>query len=372
MLPAAMLLPVAFAAFGILWGAWQAVLPDLARHFGLGSGPLGTMLSVGFVAALPAMLVTGRVLDRVGTRWAVAIPAVAMAAALATIAVLPATALVVAAVVVLVAASGAYDVAINGAALADAAWSRPARMTLLHAAFSGGGAVGAFGAGLVIGGGAPFATTYAVLAAVLLLMGAIAAAAGWPRAPVAPTVVPGVAWALVPLAGLAALAFVAEGSMETWSAIYLREELGAVALVGAMGPAAFHLAMLGGRLAGAGVAGLLGAPNTLLGSGLLIAVGMGTALLTNQAAVAIVGLATAALGASFAVPIIVSLAAPRAGAHGGRAASYVLTMGYAGFLVGPSLVGIGAEVVGLRAALFVIPAAAAVIAAASRTRVARR
>ena len=80
----------------------------------------------------------------------------------------------------------------------------------------------------------------------------------------------------------------------------------------------------------------------------------------------------AALGASFVVPVVVSLAADRAGPHAGRAASYVLTLGYAGFLIGPSLVGMLGELAGLRVALTVVPVAALVIAAASRTRVATR
>ena len=49
----------------------------------------------------------------------------------------------------------------------------------------------------------------------------------------------------------------------------------------------------------------------------------------------------------------------------------MLTIGYAGFLIGPSLVGILGELVGLRLALAVIPAAAAIILVASRTSVAR-
>ena len=70
-------------------------------------------------------------------------------------------------------------------------------------------------------------------------------------------------------------------------------------------------------------------------------------------------------------PVVVSLAAARAGSHAGRAASYVLTLGYAGFLVGPSLVGVLGELAGLRVALVVVPIAAVVIAVASRTGVAR-
>ena len=49
----------------------------------------------------------------------------------------------------------------------------------------------------------------------------------------------------------------------------------------------------------------------------------------------------------------------------------MLTLGYAGFLIGPSLVGILGELAGLRLALAVIPLAAGVIAMASRSRVVR-
>ena len=79
-------------------------------------------------------------------------------------------------------------------------------------------------------------------------------------------------------------------------------------------------------------------------------------------------MAIAALGASFVVPVVVSLAGRRADQYAGRAASYVLTLGYAGFLIGPSLVGILGELAGLRVALAVIPLAAAVVALASRSR----
>jgi hypothetical protein len=49
----------------------------------------------------------------------------------------------------------------------------------------------------------------------------------------------------------------------------------------------------------------------------------------------------------------------------------VLTLGYAGFLIGPSLIGVLAELAGLRVALSVVPLAALLIVAASRTRVIR-
>lgn len=372
MRPRPWLLPLAFGAFGMMWGAWQAVLPDLARHHGLSSGPLGVILTAGFAASLPAMLATGRLVDRLGAGWGMAITGSVMAVGLLVVATLAPIGFLVVGVILMAAGSGAFDVAINGAAMGDEGWSRPARLTLLHAAFSGGGLAGSLGAGALVGAHVPFQSVYPGLAAMLLIAAALAARSGWHSAPAEGGVPRAVALAMLPLAVLAALAFLAEGSMETWSAIYLRDELGAGAFVGALGPAAFHAAMLTGRLIGAGVAGSLGAASTLLVAGLMASIGMTAALLTPVPALAIPGMAVAALGASFVVPVVVSLAADRAGGYAGRAASYVLTLGYAGFLVGPSLVGILGELAGLRVALTVVPLAATIIVAASRTRVAHR
>lgn len=363
-------LPISFGVLGVLWGAWQAVLPDLAGHYDLSSGPLGLILTAGFAVSLPAMLLTGRLVDRVGAGWGIGLPAVTMALGLLLVGTLPPLPLLVVAVILMTSGSGAYDVAINGAAMGHPTWSRPARLTLLHAAFSGGGVLGAVGGGALIGARLPFEAVYPVLAVSLVATALLAAAAPWTVASSRESVPRAIALSMLPLAALAALALLAEGSMETWSAIYLRDELGAAAFVGALGPAAFHAAMLAGRLVGAGVAGTLGAPTTLLVAGCMTVIGMAVALLVPVPAAAIPGMALAALGASFVVPVVVSLAAGRAGAHAGRAASYVLTLGYAGFLVGPSLVGILGELAGLRVALAVVPLAAAVIVLASRSRVA--
>ena len=364
-----LLLPAAFAVFGMQWGAWQAVLPDLAAAYGLSSGPLGAILTAGFAVSMPAMIATGRLVDRLGAGWGMAIPAAVIASGLVAVAIGGPVWLLVAGVVAMAAGSGSYDVAINGAGMADAGWSRPARMTLLHAAFSGGGVIGAVGGGAAISAGIPIAVVYGLVAAAMVGIGVLAAGSHPPAAAGAEgSVGSALARMMIPFAVVAALAFLAEGSMETWSALYLRDDLGAAAFIGALGPAAFHAAMLTGRLIGAGVATRLGAASTLLVAGSMTVAGMAVALAVPTAALAIPGMAIAALGAAFIVPVVVSLAAARAGSSAGRAASYVLTLGYAGFLIGPSLVGILGEIAGLRVALVVVPIAGLVIVAASRLR----
>ena len=54
---------------------------------------------------------------------------------------------------------------------------------------------------------------------------------------------------LLLIAAIAALGLMAEGLMETWSGIYLRDWLGLPALLGGSGVASFFGAMMLGRLA---------------------------------------------------------------------------------------------------------------------------
>lgn len=366
MSPGRAALPFAFGMLGVVWGAWQAVLPDLARRFDLGTGPLGLMLTAGFALSLPVMLVTGRFLDRAGAARTVAVTAVGMGVGLALVGTLAALPVLVIGIVIFASGGGAFDVAINGAAVSDPTWSRPARLTLLHAAFSGGGVAGALGGGL-FAGGPSFQLVYPILVAAALAVAVLAVVARWASTAAHGSVPRRIAVVMLPLALIAGLAYLVEGSMETWSALYLRDVLGAAAFVGALGPAVFHAAMLTGRLVGAGVAGRLGGAGTLLASGCMTVGGMIVALASPAAEPAIVGMAVAALGASFVVPVVISIAGRAAGPHAGRASSYVLSLGYTGFLIGPSLVGILGELAGLRVALLVIPLSAVIIVLASRT-----
>src|SRR5680860_333604 len=63
---------LAAASFGSFWGAWGASVPRLRMQADVDDGQLGLALLFIGAGALPAMLVTGRALDRWGLRFAVA------------------------------------------------------------------------------------------------------------------------------------------------------------------------------------------------------------------------------------------------------------------------------------------------------------
>ena len=287
-----------------------------------------------------------------------------MAIGLLAVGVLPGPPLLVVAIVLFVTGSGSYDVAINGAAMGSGRWSGPAALTLLHAGFSGGGALGAIAAGAMLGAGTPFAFVYPA-SAVALAGCRRRRSLGCPPAGGDESVPRAIVLALLPLAGLAGLAFLIEGSMESWSAIYSanprRRRVRRRAGSGLVPRGDVRRTSRRGRHRGQARE-----RHDHPRGGLDDRRRHGGRAPRRSPPPAVAGMAVAALGASFVVPVVVSLAAVRAGRHAGRAASYVPTLGYAGFLIGPSLVGILGEAAGLRVALAVVPAAAAVIAIASR------
>src|ERR1700730_1257816 len=57
-----------FAVFGGYWGAWAASIPALREQAAVTDGQLGTALLFVGAGALPAMLLSGRLVDRWGRR----------------------------------------------------------------------------------------------------------------------------------------------------------------------------------------------------------------------------------------------------------------------------------------------------------------
>ena len=356
-----------FFAFGIVWGGWAALVPAIQTAVGASKGELGLALFFVALGALPAMLLMGGQLDRRGPR---VLPVVLIALAVA--AVLPAfadsVATLAAALLALGIASGAVDVAINGA-VAELEARRGARlMQIAHALFSAGVLVGALAIGLAREVGAGRLTCLAAVAAVVL--GAAALNLGHARvAQRSQQTVsrrPRLSRAAIPLGLACAAAFLIEGGIESWSALFLERELDAGPAVGALGPAAYGGAMMLGRFSGQWLERLLGDTLLLAGAAVVAGAGLVAAALAPTAPVAIAAFFVGGAGVSIAAPALLGAAGRRAGA-GDRGASVatVTTIGYLGFLVGPPLVGAAAEAIGLRAAFAALALIAVALAAAT-------
>jgi MFS family permease len=116
-----------------------------------------------------------------------------------------------------------------------------------------------------------------------------------------------------------------------------------------------------GRLGAAWTVGLFGDRRTLLGAGLLAAVGMVLSLATLEPLLVVAGFLVVGLALSAVVPVAMSVGGDLAPGRAGGAISIVTTLGYGGFLLGPVIVGGLAELFGLRPALGTIAVAGGLI-----------
>jgi len=170
--------------------------------------------------------------------------------------------------------------------------------------------------------------------------------------------------ALVWIGVVGAAAFVVEGGMESWSALFLEQRLHAEPAVSGLGPGVFGASMAAGRFFGQ-VAHRISDRVLLAGGSAVSAVGCAIAATAPNAPVALVGFAIGGAGISLNAPIVFGAAGRKAA----TAVATVTTLGYVGLLVGPPLVGGIAQAIDLRASFVALALiAAAVAVGATRLR----
>jgi fucose permease len=255
--------------------------------------------------------------------------------------------------------NGLIDVYLNVAAQREEARSRRPVLQWLHASYALGGVTGAAAAGALRTAGLDHRLGL-VAAGVALL-----ATAGWnvrratheQAAEGAASLLSISALRRSPALWVPALAvlfcFLVEGSMDIWSGLYLREQLGASA--GAAGAAfvAFAGALFVGRLFAAKVLFGLGARRTIIFSGIGGGIGGTIAVLAESTPVVAAAFLVMGFAMSAAAPAGFSLVEGSTDDPSGAIAA-VATVGYTGFVWSPPLLGWIADTIDLRAAMAVI------------------
>ncbi|GAA3929511.1 MFS transporter [Hymenobacter algoricola] len=369
--PARVAVMLIFFLHGLLFANWAARLPELENRYGLTHRGLGQVLFCNAMGAWVAMPLAGWLIQRLGSARLTTIGALGFCGLIPGMALLHTPAQVMTLFLLLGAATGLLDVAMNSQALQVEQQQAQPIMSSFHAAFSFGGMLGA-GAGalsarLALGFG-PHLLGFS--AGSLLLVLAVAPSL-LPDAPAAePTTEPTrrsrFRWPRPALLALGLVAFccmLGEGAMADWSTIYLVQDTAATPALAPLGYAAFSLTMTCGRVFGDALVLWFGPRPVVAVGGLLAFVGLLGMLLVPQTVVGIGGLFLIGLGLSGIVPTVFSAAGRQRGLAPGVAIGMVSTIGYGGFLLGPPLIGFLADSVTLRLALGVVVGLFAVMVA---------
>ena len=138
-----------------------------------------------------------------------------------------------------------------------------------------------------------------------------------------------------------------EGLAFDWSAVYLRETLGASAQIAALGFASFSLTMTGFRFLGDAILPKIGATRWLQIGGVLGALGILVAIVLPFPSTALAGFALLGVGCSLGAPVLYSASLRVPGIPPAAGLATFATFSFIGFLAGPPVIGFVSEGFGL-------------------------
>jgi predicted MFS family arabinose efflux permease len=342
-----------FLVCGLGISSWTPMVPYAKDRLNLNNADLGLLLLLLGAGAIAMMPVSGILAHRYGTRIVIRYSAIIMALTLPLLLLINSPIWMGLALFIFGGAVGTVDVAMNAHGVQVQNSSEKPIMSSLHGLFSVGGLFGALGLGFLMKLGlSPIAAAISI--AILLI-----AIVSWNYQflfdvhiekelirkfsnETEQVKLKGISWlkgSIIFLGLMCFSVFLSEGAMLDWSAVFLDENKGINPEMAGVGYAAFSIAMATMRLLGDKIVSHLSGKTVVIGGSIIAASGIFLAILTPWIATSLLGFVLLGIGAANIVPVFFS--------EGGRiknvpatiAIPAISTMGYAGQLAGPALLG---------------------------------
>lgn len=347
--------------------AWAPLVPFAQQRLGVSEATLGALLLCLGSGSLIAMPLTGPLVNRFGCRGFLSFSLLLMCISMVSLGTASTVLTLAITLLVFGMALGATDVAMNMQAVIVEKASGRSMMSGFHGFYSLGGIFGAvIISGMLWASLTPFQSLL-LLAGGLLLMLAITVPKllpygnnpGGKRDPF--FVMP--RGRVLFLGALCFVVFLAEGAVLDWSAVFLTQVRNVDPVQAGLGFACFSIAMTIARLTGDRIVQRLGGKRIVLWGGGCAALGFALVVSVPSTIAAYIGFTLVGLGASNIVPVLFTAAGNQKSMPMGLAISAVVSMGYAGLLAGPALIGFIAEVSSLSISLLIVATGLLLLAA---------
>ena len=371
----------AFAAHAMLSGLLGPWIPHIKAQAGLDASGLGIALTGFAVGLLAGTRVADPAIRRWGGRGVVraGIPVMGLGFAL-----LPAAGALASLAPLFLGIgllAGLIDVAMNIEAVAVERRFERRVMSAIHGTWSVALFVGAALASAGIAAGVPMEIHLPICAAVIVLVSSVflrwlpeetgapaERAAGGPEDAIVPRTS---STRVLLLCLVAGGSFLVEGIAIEWSAVFLRESVGAASSAAGLGVVAFSAGMAASRFVGDRLVVRFGQPVVARVGASSAFAALSAMLIVPRLFPSVVALGIVGLGLGPVVPLAFRTAGRTRRPGHASALPLVVTAGYTGSIVGPLLVGFIADLATLRIA-FLVPvvasAASALAAGATRDR----
>lgn len=362
----------AFLITGLAMSAWAPLIPFVKARLDIGESTLGLLILCFGIGSLMAMPVTGLLVNRYGCRRVITISLLLMCASLVCLAISPGIPGMALNLLIFGMMLGGTDVAMNMQAVVVEKASGRAMMSGFHGFYSLGGIFGAVVMSALLWLGlSPFHSLLS-LTAVLLLMLAYCAKDLLPKDNSTENSGEREPFFVLPrgkvllLGSLCFIAFLSEGAVLDWSAVFLNSLRGIDPVHAGLGFACFSVAMTIGRFTGDKIVNILGGTRVVLWGGLCAASGFLLVVFVPYSAAAFIGFTLVGVGASNIVPVLFTAAGNQNSMPMGLAISAVVSMGYAGLLAGPAVIGFIAEVSSLNVSFVIVALGLLALAASAK------
>lgn len=345
---------VMFLVCGLALSSWAPMVPFAKDRLGLNDGELGLLLLCLGGGALLTMPLSGFFIGKVGSRQVILISGLIAAVVLPVLLMVTNSYLMACVLFIFGCSIGSIDVAMNAHGVqVQNAMGKPI-MSSLHGLFSVGGLFGSIGLGFLIKMGLiPIyaAVTIAILLILLLIVQyrklldyhkekeIIVKFSHIDETQVSNRKFQWLRWSVLILGLMCFIAFLSEGAMLDWSAIFLRDNKEVSPEFTGIGYAAFSVAMAVMRLQGDRLVSKLNSKVVVIGGSLLASFGILIVVFSPWLSLTLIGFVLLGLGAANIVPVFFSEGGRIEGLSPTVAIPVISTMGYAGQLAGPALLG---------------------------------
>ena len=357
-----------FMLHGTLIGSWVPHVPLAKDRLDVGTGILGLALLAIAGGAVFAMPITGALINRYGSARITLVTGVLFALAFFGPTLAPTLLTFIIGGVAMGACIGSMDVSMNTHGIAVEKALKQPIMSGLHGAFSLGAMLGAFGGAALVQKFGPLAQV-TIVSSIMLVLHLTASQFLLPNSLDKGLSTSHFAMPTKATIGLGLLCFLAlmiEGSVMDWAAIMMRDKF-----VIDLGLAALAFGFYQGGMAVTRLSGDLGrkkfgAVNLITFSAILAAIGTTIALISPSPYLTFAAFAFAGLGVGNLAPVLFAGGGRLEPEAPGRGIAAVSSMGYAGFLAGPPMIGFVAQVTSLPLALGLTVLASLIIAIFAR------
>ncbi len=357
----------AFFMPGFAISAWAPIVPFAKARAGLDEAMLGMVLLCLGAGSLLAMPMAGALAARQGARKVMVVAMLLIGLTLPALAVAPDALSLGLVLFVFGAAMGAMDCTMNIQAVVVERESGRALMSGFHAFYSIGCFVGAAAMTALLS--ASMSPGLACILAGAGLLGLLAVVMRHWRSDRVDADTPVFARprSIVLLIGAVCFVmFLAEGAVLDWGAVFLDQAKGMDPARAGVGYVAFALAMTIARLTGDRLVQAIGPMRAVVGGAVVAFSGFAVIVLAPSALASLAGFVLVGVGCANIVPVMFSLAGRQTAMPESLAIPAVTTLGYAGVLVGPALLGFAAHATSLEFTFWCLGAAVLAVSLATR------